>query len=65
MGGGGLGGGGLAACGTGGGCVLGVPAIAAGSGLIAHGTLVTASGAINLGKGLQRIAHSWGTPEIL
>jgi hypothetical protein len=52
MGGSGLGGGGLAACGTGGGCVLGAPAIAAGNGLIAHGTLVTASGAINLGKDL-------------
>jgi hypothetical protein len=52
MGGSGLGGGGLAACGTGGGCVLTGPAIAAGSGLIAHGILVTGSGAINLGRDL-------------
>jgi hypothetical protein len=52
IGGSGLGGGGLAACGSGGGCTLGGPAILAGNDLIAHGILVTGSGAINLGRDL-------------
>jgi hypothetical protein len=52
VGGGGAGGLGGAACSTIGGCVLAGPAVAAGNSLIAHGTLVTASGAINLGKDL-------------
>jgi Bacterial EndoU nuclease len=52
FGGSGLGGGGLAACGSGGGCTLGGPAILAGNDLIAHGILVTGSGAINLGRDL-------------
>jgi hypothetical protein len=52
IGGSGLGGGGLAACGSGGGCVLTGPALLAGNDLIAHGILVTGSGAINLGRDL-------------
>jgi hypothetical protein len=52
IGGSGLGGGGLAACGSGGGCTLGGPAVLAGNDLIAHGILVTGSGAINLGRDL-------------
>jgi hypothetical protein len=54
MGGGGLGGLGGVAC-LRGGCALGAPTIAAGSGLIAHGIFVTGSGAINLGKDLTNL----------
>jgi hypothetical protein len=52
IGGSGLGGLGGAACTTGGGCVLTGPAVLAGNDLIAHGILVTGSGAFNLGKDL-------------